>query len=200
MKRTLALFFVTIIISLIFGCVKEPVISNDKNYIVNFQDVFFDVDTTFVDLGKLAAYISGDTIIVSMEMKEIPSTLTYNQTELQENHLNYKWEVIFDLDNSNNRSEGDISFSIMKFKPPVSEGEKVAPILDFTQKDIWVREISSSSNKGTINNIRIENNNIIIKVLTSQYNDLKKINTNTNVIFETLFNNGIKSYTDKYPN
>jgi hypothetical protein len=164
-----------------------------------FIDKINDVEKSFVDLNSLSINIDSDIINIKIGLLDLTDNLTFNQTLLTLNSLNYEWSVYFDIDNSNSLTKGDLSISVMKFKFSDSfiiskdiKGETQQNISEYNG-DTWdVTMILKDY-------FDIKNSKFIYSIPKTLYSSLNSINSNTNIYFKAYYNDGSKQYCDYYP-
>lgn len=166
----------------------------------HFLDNRADVSQPYLDFDFMTIQLAPDSINISMTFMNIPGYLTFNQRKLPVNALNFSWSVVFDIDNSDSMSAGDIFLSISKFK--LREGETKLDILGATQHDLWVagEDGKGAANEADIEHIQMNGNSVVIRVPRSLHRNLAKINADTNVRFEAVFNDGETVFRDMFPN
>jgi len=165
-----------------------------------FLDTRADVSKSFLDFDFMTIQLTPDSVKIRMNFRDIPDYLAFNQQKLAVNALNFQWSVVFDIDNSNGTSAGDIFLSIAKFK--FREGETKSDILGATQHNLWVGkgDGKGAANEGDIEHISINGNSVIIRVPRDLHGNLAKVNMDTNVRFESVFNDGKTIFRDIFPN
>ena len=53
----------------------------------------------YIDVVSLNYYITGETLVAELVLRELPETLPFNRPHVQVNRMEYKWDVFVDLDN-----------------------------------------------------------------------------------------------------
>ncbi|GAH63464.1 unnamed protein product, partial [marine sediment metagenome] len=118
------------------------------NGTVKAQDSTFTVNSTGDTIGQShpaqIAY-SSDDIVVTMSLASVSDQLTFNQSHVEDNRLEYSWGVRIDTDGNVSTGDGagyDVEISLTHFKPP-GNSPFTGTILDGTQKNTWVLSGSS---------------------------------------------------------
>lgn len=112
------------------------------------QDSTFTVNSTgdTIDQSHPAQIVySGDDIVVTMSLTGVSDQLTFNQSHVEDNRLEYSWGVRIDTDGNVSTGDGagyDVEISLTHFKPP-GNSPFTGTILDGTQKNTWVLSGSS---------------------------------------------------------
>lgn len=197
-KALIPLLVVAMAILSIYSCKSEDEDLTKNCLVANFYDPSSDADTSFVDIRNLSVEFIKDTIIVKLQMANIPPQITFNHDDLPINALSFLYEVIFDVDSNRTRSMGDISLTIAKFK--FADGEIDADILSGTQKNVWLNVSATSQNViASIDKVSISGNTVIYKVPVALNEKLNTITCKTDVVCITYYSTGLKSYRDQIP-
>jgi len=173
-----------------------PTTPEEVTYCKSYTDTTDEFSNSFIDLTEMSFNIENNVINISMSVKNLPSQLVFNHDSLSENTLNYKWEVLFDVNKDGISSKNDITMSIYKFKHPDSSEIK-EDILTATQKNVWLISDTGGSNLGEIT-ASISDNTFNLSVSKSSYSILNTINCDVPVQFTTMFYNGIILEKDNY--
>ncbi|MDF1699326.1 MAG: hypothetical protein P1U56_25965, partial [Saprospiraceae bacterium] len=191
MKKLITKHLVLLTILFFQACDQE-----NKQYVNSsetslFKDVVDDTNNVNIDIRQANVDISDESIEIEIELKSLPSKLVFNHNKLPENNLNYRWSVVFDIDNDYMKSEGDLNISISKFKFE-SDIEALVNIFNTTQHDIW--KINSDGGGAKIASISryvdVLENKFVISLPKSINQELIKITSETNFYIETFHNNG----------
>ncbi len=98
-----------------------------------FVDEANDVAIDFIDITEAFVKIDESTIMCRMKLRNLPEELTFNQSQVKDNILEYKWALEIDTDGDNRM---DYEISVRRFKVP-NQPEIVGDILTNTQENIW---------------------------------------------------------------
>ncbi|HEY4785048.1 MAG TPA: hypothetical protein VIH57_03320 [Bacteroidales bacterium] len=203
----LRLNMILIVLISFYSCKKEKEYNfNPSGNYVNAEqnggfyiDKVNDTEKSFIDLNNLSVNITDIKINISIGLLNIPDSVTFSQTALYMNALNYEWSIYFDLDNSDSLSTGDISISIMSFKSTnnqyVTKG-----ILSGTQQDIWLCDADGYLNIASLKDYVSIKGNVINFFIPKSINPvLKSIDKGTKFYFKAYCNDGFNVCTDYYP-
>ena len=140
-----------------------------------------------------------DSINVTITVTLLPEEITYNKSTTPDNSVEYKWSIIFDLDDSGTKTEGDFVMCITHWKQPGAM-ETTGSILDFDA--LLFQYISESSSVSRTNiNRSVTENTITMQIDKSSYSGLEYITSNTYVLFDTLYYDDTHGFQihDYYP-
>ena len=93
-----------------------------------------------VDITEVSTTLTGETLAVVFHLRDVPDTLEFNRKGVEENILEYSWEVSIDVDDDRETGlQGDeysLSASRFAFSPSSDEGVH-QPIEEAVQTDTW---------------------------------------------------------------
>jgi hypothetical protein len=90
---------------------------------------------------------TGDRLWWTLEVAEIPAALTFNQADVRDNILEYRWAV--DLDSDRN-SETDLRVAITHYRQSGAAEITTDDILSVTWEDLWTVAGAGSTTSGSI--------------------------------------------------
>ena len=70
------------------------------------SDVPADADTAHIDITGIDSSLSGEKLKVVFHLRDLPESLTFNRTGIQQGTMEYRWEVQVDVDNDRNTGFG----------------------------------------------------------------------------------------------
>ena len=171
---------------------------------VLFDDQTGDIEKSFIDLDQMALVVGKYCIGIEISVLDLPPKLTINHQALEVNRSNYSWDSLIDFDNNQRPSHGDLTIGLTHYKF-FDDSEKEVPVSDIALASINVIEsdneagISTGEAKVFLKAYVIENA-FNIYLPKGLHHSLQKIDKSTHIDFVAQFNDGIKSYVDKYPN
>ena len=65
-------------------------------------DESVDADNAHIDITGIDSSLSGESLTVVFHLRDLPETLTFNRTGVQNGMMEYRWEVQIDVDNDRN--------------------------------------------------------------------------------------------------
>lgn len=90
---------------------------------------------------------TGDQLWWTLEVAEIPATLTFNQADVQDYVLEYDWGV--DVDSDSNGAT-DLRLAVMHFRQSGAAEITTGDILSVTSEDLWTVSGPASTASGSI--------------------------------------------------
>jgi hypothetical protein len=161
--------------------------------VANLSDAEGDVDHPFVDLVGASAAKDGEGLVVRMKLASLPKTLTFCQSGVPENRLEYKWAAVFDIEGD---GTDDFSIELTNFKPPDSEPVKGDP-LQKAQLTVW----ELSANGGTASEVLFRGgrvgNELVFDIPMCGF--VSSLGPETQVRFETYYTDGNAEDEDRMP-
>jgi len=137
-------------------------------------------------------------ISVKFTLKNLPELLPVNMPNTGDNSVEYSWNVLFDMDDNNVRSTGDLVFGLRHIKWPDSQPNQ-SKISDF---DVVLSEHTSDTSTMVLTNgsVEVVANTILIKIAIASSPVLKNIDSTIKVQFSSIGHdsNG-QIYGDAYP-
>ncbi len=121
-------------------------------------DAISDTLPAHVDITQVITTLTGETLAVVFQLRDVPVELEFNRNGIGENVLEYNWQVSVDVDN--NRETGDslgeeYTLSAMHFVPSSSSGETVKlPIRQGVQANSW--QIEADGTGAYLGSISVE--------------------------------------------
>jgi hypothetical protein len=94
------------------------------------------------DFGRI-----GDRLWWTLEVAEMPATLTFNQADVRADILEYRWAV--DLDSDRN-GETDLRVAVTHFRQSGAAEMTTDDILSVTWEDLWTVAGAGSTTSGSI--------------------------------------------------
>jgi hypothetical protein len=135
--------------------------------------------------------VSGDTVVVRLELLDIPSTLTFQQDFVPDNSLEYEWCIAIDVDNDPNTGEWvatvegcDVEISLTSWKWPDSEPYDTT-IYEGTQHNTWVYDGDSWKWGHEIDVTVDYASNTITMVASKAWEELSNLDENSRFCFRT---------------
>jgi len=94
-----------------------------------------------VDITEVSTALTGETLSVVFYLRDVPETLEFNRKGVEQNILEYSWEVSVDVDNNRETggrlgAEYSLSASHFVFSPSSDKGVHL-PIEEAVQADYW---------------------------------------------------------------
>ena len=99
----------------------------------NLSDPRKDVPYPFIDLVNASAVRANDGLSVRMKLAAFPGSLTFNQSGVRTNEVEYRWAALFDVDGD---GTDDYSLEAVSFKSPGS-APKRGGLLENVQRTLW---------------------------------------------------------------
>ena len=95
-----------------------------------------------IDITEVSTTLAGETLTAVFHLRDVPATLTFDRTGVEENDLEYRWEVWIDVDGNRETGPGgfDYSLSTSHFVlSPESGRNTVASMTAFgkVQTNVW---------------------------------------------------------------
>ena len=149
-----------------------------------FTDPSNDTTVDFIDITGAALKIDSNDIIFEITLRNLPTSLTFNQANIVLNSLEYKWAVEFDIDNDN---VSDYSISLMHFKFG-SNMVQESILGGYTQEDVWVHDTSGTSASYLVAaQSSLTGNTIKLSVAKSANPELANITSSAKVKITTFY-------------
>ena len=103
-----------------------------------------------VDITEVSTTLAGETLTAVFHLRDVPATLTFDRTGVEENDLEYRWEVWIDVDGNRETGPGgfDYTLSASHFVLPSDSGRNtVASMTAFgkVQTNVWKRSQMSAA-------------------------------------------------------
>ena len=97
-----------------------------------------------VDITKVSTTLADETLTAVFHLRDVPETLTFDRTGVEDNDLEYRWEVWIDVDGNRETGPGgfDYTLSASHFVLPSDSGRNtVASMTAFgkVQTNVWKR-------------------------------------------------------------
>ena len=83
-----------------------------------------DVPAAHIDITGVNSSLSGETLTVVFQLRDVPETLTFDRTGVPDEALEYRWKVSVDADNDRETGFGGVDYflSASHIVPPSSSG------------------------------------------------------------------------------
>ena len=65
-----------------------------------------------VDITEVSTTLAGETLTAVFHLRDVPATLTFDRTGVEENDLEYRWEVWIDVDGNRETGPGGFDYSL----------------------------------------------------------------------------------------
>ena len=65
-----------------------------------------------VDITEVRTTLAGETLTAVFHLRDVPATLTFDRTGVEENDLEYRWEVWIDVDGNRETGPGGFDYSL----------------------------------------------------------------------------------------
>jgi hypothetical protein len=151
--------------------------------------LFYVLTFTACDNGDGSSNVGGslsDTIVASIVVNELPSVLTVDYQATDNNYTEYKWEVVFDMNEDGELGESDIVFQISEHKV-AGETERTVRFSDLEAQLLVYTGINQLLVIGEID-FTVAGNKLSFIVDRSLHADLLQIDSQTQVRVETYIN------------
>ena len=105
-----------------------------------------DVSAAHIDITEVSTSLSGETLTVVFHLRDVPESLTFDRTGLEEGTMEYSWEVAIDVDNDRGTGAGGFDYLLSAyhiFYQSESSGESTVPLGEIVDASTW--EIHSTS-------------------------------------------------------
>lgn len=104
-------------------------------------DAVSDALPAYVDITEVSTALTGETLSVVFHLRDVPDTLEFNRKGVEQNMLEYSWQVSVDVDNNRETgghlgAEYSLSASHFVFSPSSDKGVHL-PIEEAVQADSW---------------------------------------------------------------
>ena len=85
-----------------------------------------------VDITKVSASLSGETLTAVFHLRDVPETLTFNRTGILESRMEYGWEVLIDVDGDRETGNGGYEYelSASHFVPRSEKGSNATASIE----------------------------------------------------------------------
>jgi hypothetical protein len=168
--------------------------------LVTYSDELNDTQIGLVDLTDLSVSLGNQCLLISINLRNFPESLTVNHLALGMNSINYSWGVFFDIDNNQKPSKGDLAISLDQYK--FEESEKQVKSTKIGLGHLVEYETAGTNqffgNTKVFFNGLVENNQIKLFLPLSTYHKLNKITHSNLMLFTSQFNDGVNKYSDQY--
>lgn len=153
---------------------------------------------SFVRIEDARVDVYEHVIVAGIHLRELPAALPFNAPEVKDNHLEYEWRVVFDVDRDNSRAN-DIAIALAKFKYPGSE-PGLGAVEDFAQQSVvQADEAGRSFLVIAHSTVRREGDSLVLGVDKRQHPDLSLIDPSTPWRVQAFINQGEESAVEFFP-
>jgi len=151
----------------------------------------------FLDILSVKKQIDDENIYIYLKLRDVPQTVTINQSGIMTNKLEYGWRISFDTDGDNGINfNTDLTHDIFWTR---SQQEKEVSIDDSSFNNIvWQHEVSSGSKLIDIN-FDIDNTTMIFHVEKGTVEELLLIHEDTLFYVITEHNDGDNYFYEILP-
>ncbi|MCK9212298.1 MAG: carboxypeptidase regulatory-like domain-containing protein [Ignavibacteriaceae bacterium] len=140
-----------------------------------------------------------DSILIKIELANIPDTLTFSQSYVGDYYVDYAWSVMFDADgNDTSGTDGfEIEIALTHFKKPGDVPYK-SDIINGTTHIVLEWNGNSGYTRHSYFSVWIDpsNKNILVMSVPKSWSEINKINSNTKYSVNTYFYASNGSYRD----
>lgn len=138
------------------------------------------------------------TVSVTLNLDQLPSSITYNRAATPDGYVEFNWGVTFDINDDGIINQGDVTLRLLHFKAAGSS-EITGPISNLTAK-LWLYISDTTVQSVAVASKQIAGNSITISIDKSAHSSLSSISDTTLVYFLTSNNDisGLPVY-DYYP-
>ena len=151
-----------------------------------------DVSAAHIDITEINTSLSGETLTVVFHLRDVPESLTFDRTGLEEGTMEYSWEVAIDVDNDRGTGAGGFEYLLSAYHIVYlseSSGESTVPIGEIVDASTWeVHHMSFSSFAGASLDISAESDTITLT------GEIPGITSESRLTFET---SDVKSGSDQ---
>ena len=151
-----------------------------------------DVSAAHIDITEINTSLSGETLTVIFHLRDVPESLTFDRTGLEEGTMEYSWEVAIDVDNDRGTGAGGFEYLLSAYHIVYlseSSGESTVPIGEIVDASTWeVHHMSFSSFAGASLDISAESDTITLT------GEIPGITSESRLTFET---SDVKSGSDQ---
>ena len=151
-----------------------------------------DVSAAHIDITEVSTSLSGETLTVVFHLRDVPESLTFDRTGLEEGTMEYSWEVAIDVDNDRGTGAGGFEYLLSAYHIVYlseSSGESTVPIGEIVDASTWeVHHMSFSSFAGASLDISAESDTITLT------GEIPGITSESRLTFET---SDVKSGSDQ---
>ncbi|MDE0078598.1 MAG: hypothetical protein OXO50_13835 [Caldilineaceae bacterium] len=122
------------------GCQEPPVILKSSSRSADADGPHALVG--HIDIRGVMTAVEGETLTVTLQLRDIPETLTFARTGVPEDALEYSWEVSVDVDADSKTGNGgyDYMLSAAYFVPRFAQGSNTAAEITqpgFVRASLW---------------------------------------------------------------
>ena len=122
------------------GCREPPVILKSSSRSASADDAHALVG--HIDIRGVMTAVEGETLTVTLQLRDLPQTLTFNRSGVPEDALEYGWEVSVDVDADSETGNGgyDYMLSAAYFVPRLAQGSNTAAEITqpgFVRASLW---------------------------------------------------------------
>ena len=151
-----------------------------------------DVSAAHIDITEVSTSLSGETLTVVFHLRDVPESLTFDRTGLEEGTMEYSWEVAIDVDNDRGTGAGGFEYLLSAYHIVYlseSSGESTVPLGEIVDASTWeVHHMSFSSFAGASLDISAEADTITLT------GEIPGITSESRLTFET---SDVKSGSDQ---
>ena len=151
-----------------------------------------DVSAAHIDITEVSTSLSGETLTVVFHLRDVPESLTFDRTGLEEGTMEYSWEVAIDVDNDRGTGAGGFDYLLSAYHIVYlseSSGESTVPLGEIVDVSTWeVHPTSFSSFAGASLDISAEADTITLT------GEIPGITSESRLTFET---SDVKSGSDQ---
>jgi hypothetical protein len=175
------------------------VLSEPTHMITDAPD---DVSQDFIDIVSAEITINWSVIYCELTVQNIPDTLTIDNDDITDNHLEYGWMILLDVD-KNGKDPDDYEFSIRQWKD-TGEAEKTiqrGELLDYTQEYVWIRTTTGATGICILSAELEDTNRFIMHKEKATKPELKVVTETTDILIETYYDDGVtvQIFRDYWP-
>ena len=146
-------------------------------------------NSSFLDGDNVKINKLDGNIIITLYLTSVSDILTFNQSHVDDNRLEYQWAILIDSDGSyfTGDYEGyDVEISLRHFKPPGSSPFQ-GSILDGTQWNTWILTESGGSYGNIITASLDYDNKSIIMIGDKTWPELENVDQTDRFVFNTYY-------------
>jgi hypothetical protein len=161
--------------------------------IANLSDPAGDAGRPFIDLVHASVAKDEQGLLIRLRFADLPDELTFNQTGVKDNQMEYSWSVYFDLDGD---GQDDYYLGYEHFKDPEA-GLTKGGIAENAQLSLWKLK-SDGAEMVDVRLRRQQNGNELVIDLPG-CDFVNKISRKTQIHCKTFYTDGMKEYQDRLP-
>ena len=120
-------------------------------------DAVSDVAAAHIDITEISSSLSGETLTVVFNLKDLPDNLTFNRSELGQGTEEYGWEVAIDVDNDRSTGPGGFDVLLTAYHVVRASEERrnrTVPIEETLRAGVW--EINDDGSTSLFASARLE--------------------------------------------